>query len=83
MRTADAFPVGREATTGNASAVRRLTTEQIIVLFRGGRVRAPKTAIPHVVEKENRNTASKFTQIPKPQLQMVKKLPFSRLTSPF
>ena len=39
------------------------TTEQIIVLFRGGRVRAPKTAIPHVVVKENRNTASKFTQI--------------------
>ena len=38
FRTADAFPVGREATTGNASAVRRLTTEQIIVLFTGGAV---------------------------------------------
>jgi len=30
------------------------------------------TAIPHMVALEYRNTASKFSQIPKPQLQMGK-----------
>ena len=39
---------------------------------RGGRKGGTNTAIPHMVAKEYRNTASKFSQIPKPQLQMGK-----------
>ena len=39
---------------------------------RGGRKGGTNTAIPHVVAREYRNTASKFSQIPKPQLQMGK-----------
>ena len=38
----------------------------------GGRKGGANTAIPHVVAREYRNTASKFSQIPKPQLQMGK-----------
>ena len=39
---------------------------------RGGRKGGTITAIPHMVAREYRNTASQFTQIPKPQLQMGK-----------
>ena len=39
---------------------------------RGGRKGGTNTAIPHMVAREYRNTASKFSQIPKPQLQMGK-----------
>ena len=39
---------------------------------RGGRKGGTNTAIPHMVAQEYRNTASKFSQIPKPQLQMGK-----------
>ena len=39
---------------------------------RGGRKGGANTAIPHMVAREYRNTASKFSQIPKPQLQMGK-----------
>ena len=35
----------------------------------GGRKGGTNTTIPHVVAREYRNTASKFSQIPKPQLQ--------------
>ena len=38
----------------------------------GGRKGGTNTAIPHMVAREYRNTASKFSQIPKPQLQMGK-----------
>ena len=38
----------------------------------GGRKGDTNTAIPHVVAREYRNNASKFSQIPKPQLQMGK-----------
>ena len=38
----------------------------------GERKGGTNTAIPHVVAREYRNTASKFSQIPKPQLQMGK-----------
>ena len=41
-------------------------------LVRGGRKGGTNTAIPHMVAREYRNTASKFSQIPKPQLQMGK-----------
>ena len=41
-------------------------------LQRGGRKGGTNTAIPHMVAREYRNTASKFSQIPKPQLQMGK-----------
>ena len=40
--------------------------------FGGGRKGGTNTAIPHVVARKYRNTASKFSQIPKPQLQMGK-----------
>ena len=40
--------------------------------FRGGRKGGMNTAIPHMVGLEYRNTASKFSQIPKPLLQMGK-----------
>ena len=40
--------------------------------YGGGRKGGTNTAIPHMVAKEYRNTASKFSQIPKPQLQMGK-----------
>ena len=39
---------------------------------RGGRKGGTNTVIPHMVAREYRNTASKFSQIPKPQLQMGK-----------
>ena len=39
---------------------------------RGRRKGGTNTAIPHMVAREYRNTASKFSQIPKPQLQMGK-----------
>ena len=39
---------------------------------RGGRKGGTNTAIPHIVAREYRNTASKFSQIPKPQLQIGK-----------
>ena len=42
------------------------------MLLRGGRKGGTNTAIPHMVAREYRNTASKFSQIPKPQLQMGK-----------
>ena len=38
----------------------------------GGRKGGTNTAIPHMVAREYRNTASQFTQIPKPQLPMGK-----------
>ena len=38
----------------------------------GGRKGGTNTAITHIVAREYRNTASKFSQIPKPQLQMGK-----------
>ena len=38
----------------------------------GGRKGGANTAIPHMVAREYCNTASKFSQIPKPQLQMGK-----------
>ena len=38
----------------------------------GGRKGGTNTAIPHMVAREYCNTASKFSQIPKPQLQMGK-----------
>jgi len=38
----------------------------------GGRKGGTNTAIPLMVAREYRNTASKFSQIPKPQLQMGK-----------
>ena len=40
--------------------------------MRGGHKGGKNTAIPHMVAREYRNTASKFSQIPKPRLQMVK-----------
>ena len=40
--------------------------------YGGGRKGGTNTAIPHMVAKEYRNTALKFSQIPKPQLQMGK-----------
>ena len=46
----------------------RIATLQL----RGGRKGGTNTAIPHMVAREYRNTASKFSQIPKPQLQMGK-----------
>ena len=46
---------------------------------RGGRKGGTNTVIPHMVAREYRNTASKFSQIPKPQLQMGKKLALSIL----
>ena len=45
---------------------------QLTVDDRGGRKGGTNTAIPHMVAREYRNTASKFSQIPKPQLQMGK-----------
>ena len=42
------------------------------VIAGGGRKGGTNTAIPHMVAREYRNTASKFSQIPKPQLQMGK-----------
>ena len=48
-------------------------------LDRGGRKGGTNTAIPHMVAREYRNTASKFSQIPKAQLQMGKKLTLSIL----
>ena len=39
-------------------------------LFRGGRKGGTNIAIPHVVAQEYHNTASRFTQIPKPQVQI-------------
>ena len=42
------------------------------VVRRGGRKGGTNTAIPHIVAREYRNTASKFSQIPKPQLQIGK-----------
>ena len=48
----------------------RLTT--LMLAYRGGRKGGTNTAIPHMVAREYRNTASKFSQIPKPQLQMGK-----------
>ena len=39
---------------------------------RGGRKGGTNTVIAHMVAREYRNTASKFSQIPKPQLQMGK-----------
>ena len=41
-------------------------------MIAGGRKGGANTAIPHMVAQEYRNTASKFSQIPKPQLQMGK-----------
>ena len=38
----------------------------------GGRKGGTNTAIPHMVTREYRNTASKFSQIRKPQLQIGK-----------
>ena len=43
-----------------------------LFLLGGGRKGGTNTAIPHMVAREYRNTASKFSQIPKPQLQMGK-----------
>ena len=43
-----------------------------VLVFRGGRKGGTNTAIPHMVAREYCNTASQFTQIPKPQLQMGK-----------
>ena len=40
--------------------------------YGGGRKGGTNTAIPHMVAREYRNTASQFTQIPKPQLPMGK-----------
>ena len=42
------------------------------VWYGGGRKGGTNTAITHMVAREYRNTASKFSQIPKPQLQMGK-----------
>ena len=44
----------------------------VLLVVRGVRKGARNTTIPHMVARENRNTASKFSQIPKPQLQMGK-----------
>ena len=44
----------------------------LIFFLRGGHKGGKNTAIPHMVAREYRNTASKFSQIPKPRLQMVK-----------
>ena len=49
------------------TCIRRFLSDE-----RGGRKGGTNTAIPHVVAREYRNTASKFSQIPKPQLQMGK-----------
>ena len=42
------------------------------MVYGGGREEGPKTAKPHKKKIKNRNTALKFTEIPKPQAALVK-----------
>ena len=46
---------------------------------RRGRNGGTNSAIPHMIAREYRNIAPKFSQIPKPQLQMEKRLTLSIL----
>ena len=49
-----------------------MKSKQNYTAERGGRKGGTNTAIPHMAAREYRNTASQFTQIPKPQLQIGK-----------
>ena len=49
-----------------------LGREELVTVPRGGHKGGTNTAMPHMVAREYRNTASQFTQIPKPQLPMGK-----------
>ena len=59
-------------TSNPAFTERNMQKANAYLLYWGGRKGGSNTAIPHMVAKEYRNTASKFSQIPKPQLQMGK-----------
>ena len=49
-----------------------LKDKNFLAIMEGGRKGGTNTAIPHMVAREYRNTASQFTQIPKPKLPMGK-----------
>ena len=64
--------MGKSAEKMELSASAAVITTSLVEGLRKGRKGGTNTAIPHMVAREYRNTASKFSQIPKPQLQMGK-----------